>query len=239
MKFWQVLAVLLVVSCPYAFGQDTIKLLRPVWQSLGGAERASIQQRYVVDVRDPAAYGLVMDNQGVDISTAGTTGGAALGGALANAAYIDRALSPSNIYSAKTQLAAGILGAIIGSSLDKPAIQQYHFRYALKLQGGEITYRESVQGDPFRHPMGMCLELATLSPAPQTLCTQTTADVRKAYLVLPSTEAIPGTQQDTVPNSQEVTVAPAVSGRVDCKLGNLAPVSTTLEKCNSIGGKPL
>jgi hypothetical protein len=218
-------------------------VLRPVWQSLSAAERASIQKRHVVDVRDAAAYGLVIDNQGVDVSTPGTTGGAVLGSAVANAAYVDRAFNPSNNYSAKTHLAATILGAVIGSSLDKPGVQQYHFRYALKLHDGEISYRESVQGSPFRHPAGMCLELLTLSPVPQVLCTQTVADVRKTYLVNPADAEAPAVTPvaalGTARVPQEPSVAPPVGDKVDCKLGNLAPVSLTPEKCNAIGGKPL
>jgi len=238
-----VAAVLALVVCGCAHGQDTVKVLRPVWQSLSAAERASIQKRHVVDVRDADAYGLVIDNQGVDVSTPGTTGGAVLGSAVANAAYVDRAFNPSNNYSAKTHLAATILGAVIGSSLDKPGVQQYHFRYALKLRDGEITYRESVQGSPFRHPAGVCLELLTLSPVPQVLCTQTVADVRKTYLMNPAEAGAPTvtvvTPLETTRVSQESTVVPPGGNKIDCKLGNLAPVSTTPEKCTSIGGKPL
>lgn len=239
----QLAAALTLVACGHVYGQDTVKVLRPVWESLSAAERASIQKRHVVDVRESSAFGLVIDNQGVDVSTPGTTGGAALGSAVANATYVDRAFSPSNNYSAKTHLAATILGAVIGSSLDKPGVQQYHFRYALKLHDGEISYRESVQGGPFRHPVGMCLELLTLSPVPQVLCTQTVADVRKTYLMSPADSAAPTVTPvaplETARVPQEPAVAPPVGDKIDCKLGNLAPVSTTPDKCNAIGGKTL
>lgn len=231
------------MACGCVYGQDTVKVLRPVWQALSAAERASIQKRHVVDVREASAYGQVIDNQGVDVSTPGTTGGAVLGSAVANATYVDRAFNPSNNYSAKTHLAATILGAVIGSSLDRPAMQQYHFRYALRLHDGEIGYRESVQGGPFRHPVGMCLELLTLTPAPQVLCTQTVADVRKTYLMSTADVEVPTVTLvaplETTRAPQEPAVVPPVGDKIDCKLGNLAPVSTTPEKCYSIGGKPL
>lgn len=221
------------------------KILRPVWAALGEAERASIQQRYVADLQDASGYGLVIDNQGVDVSTPGTTSGAQLGSAVANAAYIDRAFSPSHNYSAKTQLAVGLLGAIVGSALDRPAVRQYHFRYALKLRDGEIAYRDIVQGEPFRHPAGICLDLRSLTPAPQTLCTQTVADVRKTYLeglasgVLSSVAVqAPAISDAAVPPVPQPVSAPPAD-RVDCKVGNLAPISTTPDKCNAIGGRPL
>ena len=59
-------------------------------------------------------YGIVIDNQGVNESSAGTNGGALLGSALGNAAYIDRSFRPGNNYSAVTQLGVGIFGAILG-----------------------------------------------------------------------------------------------------------------------------
>lgn len=153
--------------CVGANAQESIKILRQAWKDISIDERNTIQQKYSVDLRDGNAYGLIIDNQGVNESTPGTSGGAVLGGAVGNAMYIDRAFKPGGNYSATTQLAAGILGAVIGSSLDKPANAQFHFRYALKLSSGDIVYRDSIQLDSFRHPAGMCLELSTLSPASQ------------------------------------------------------------------------
>lgn len=228
----------LLISMP-AWCQQTIKILQPAWSALSAEERATIQKNHVVDLRDPAGYALIIDNQGVNESTPGTNGGAILGGAVANAAYIDRAFKPGNNYSATSQLAVGLLGAVIGASLDKQAVQQYHFRYAVKRHDGEIEYRDSVQGDAFRHPAGMCLELANLSPAPQALCTQTIADIRKTYLAAASSQMVPAARQDAVLPTQSPTSPPAILGQVSCKLGNLAPVLTTIEKCNAIGGTPI
>lgn len=228
--------------CTYVYGQTTVKVLQPIWQELSEFERATIQQRFVVDVRDASAYGMVIDNQGINVSTPKTTAGAVLGSAVANATYIDRAFNPSNNYSAKTQLAVGILGAVFGSSLDKPAVQQYRYRYALRLHNGEISYQESVQSDPFRHPVGMCIDLKNISPAPQILCTQTAADIRKAYIEIveaKSTHAASSTPLEKSNSIQVPIMTPLVMSNVDCKLGNLAPISITPEKCNAIGGTPL
>lgn len=233
-----VVALSMLLALP-VWAQQTIKILQPAWRALTAEERTTIQQRHVVDLRDPAAYALIIDNQGVNESTAGTNVGAVLGGAVGGALYIDRALKPGNNYSAGAQLAVGLLGGLIGSTLDKPAVPQYHFRYTLKHHDGEIEYRDSVQGDAFRHSTGICLEIASMSPASQSLCTQTTADVRKTYLVVAKTEVSPVMRQDVENSTRAPLASPPASSHVECKLGDLAPVSTTPEKCNAIGGKPL
>ena len=222
-----------------ASAPQAIKVLQSAWDALSTEERATLQQKYVIDLRDPSAYALTIDNQGVNESTVGTNDGAVLGGVVGSALYIDRAFKPGNNYSVGAQLAAGLLGAMIGSALDKPAVQQYHFRYAIKRHDGEIEYRDSVQSDAFRHPAGMCVELATLSPASQGLCTQTAGDVRKKYLSDASAQVSPAIQQGAAQRPKETLATPSALGQIDCKLGNLAPVSTTPEKCNAIGGKPL
>ena len=93
-----------------------------------------------------------------------------VGSALGSAAYIDRAFRPGNNYSAVAQLGAGLLGAIVGAQLDRRAVSQYRFRYALRRRDGEIVYGDSVQQDAFRHPVGMCLRITDLLPVSQTLC---------------------------------------------------------------------
>lgn len=231
------LAFFAALICTNASAQDAIKVVRTAWAALSNSERSTIQQKHMVDVRDPAAYGFIIDNQGVNESSLGTNSGAALGAAIGNAAYIDRAFKPGNNYSAGAQLAVGLLGAVIGSATDRPALAQFHFRYALKYHNGEIGYHDSVQGDAFRHPLGICLEIARLTPAPQTMCSQTVDDLRRLYLAA----APPNAAKDGVATVPAAAMAPALSqpdpaSRIECKLRNLAPFTTTIEKCESIGG---
>ena len=115
-------------------------------------------------------YGKVIDAQGLDQSSPGTTGRAAIGSALGSAAYIDNAFRPGNNYSAVAQLGAGLFGAILGAQLDRRPVNQYRIRYALRRSDGEIVYGDAVQQDPFRHPVGMCLRIVDLQPVSQTLC---------------------------------------------------------------------
>ena len=229
-----VVGLCVLVSCMCASAQQTIQVLKPAWEGLAPEDKAEIQKSKIIDLRDVNDYAVIIDNQGVNESNPGTQGGAVLGGARANAAYIDRALKPQNNYSAKNQLAIGILGALIGSTLDAPATSQFHFRYALRRSDGEIEYRDIVQSDSFRHPVGICIELATVRPVSQTMCGQTSDDLRRVHLAMQApASAKKMTHDSTQPNFDNPPDKPL---QVQCKLRDLAPVLTSAEKCKLIQG---
>lgn len=102
-----------------------------VWEALAASEQAQISSTYEIRLVKPEKYGLIVDIQGADQSTPGTNAGAALGGAVASAAYIDNALQGGN-YSAGGHLAIGLLGAALGSSMDRAPTTQFQFRYTVK-----------------------------------------------------------------------------------------------------------
>lgn len=231
------LAALAALALSSAHAQ-TIVVSSQSWEGLTVEERAAIQSRYVVDTRDGSTYGEIVDAQGIDLSTPGTNSGAALGAAIGNAAYIDRALKPDNNYSAKTQLAAILLGAVVGSALDTPAQAQYKFRYALRMQSGDIEYRDVLQSDPFRHAPGVCLDLNSVQKVPQSLCAAGPDSLRARYLkdvTLRQTPppALPATAEAT---SSEASKSDSI---IQCKPKNLAAISTTREKCLIINGEIL
>ena len=212
-----------------------IVVSRSAWDGLTADERAAIQSRHIVDARDSSNYGEVVDAQGLDQSTPGTNGGAALGAAIGNAAYVDRAFKPDNNYSAKTQLAAILLGAAIGSALDKPAQAQFRFRYAIRMISGDIEYREIIQTEPFRHPAGVCIDLNSLEKVPQSLCISSADGLRSRYLK-DSAAKTPNTPPQT-PDAPEYSLKSENS--IQCKPKNLAAITTTREKCLLINGEIL
>lgn len=234
-------ALLTLVMIPLAHAQHA-KVSRLAWDGLTQEERAAIQAGNVVELYEHGTFGLVIDAQGADRSDPGTNAGALLGSVGAQAAYIDRAFSGSNNYSALTQLGMGILGGVLGSALDRPASQKYQFRYALRLSNGEIQYADAMSSDPFRHPPGVCLSLPDLRPMAQTVCGHGPDELRRAYLGTAALQAAPAPAQP-VSTSQPAPVvvtlpqadAPA-TGALSCRIGALPPVSTTAEKCSAIGG---
>jgi hypothetical protein len=233
--------------------QSLLVVTPTVWAALAQDEKDSIQKRYLVQVPDAESFGVILDTQGVNESTPGTTAGAELGSAVASATYIDKAINNQN-YSAKSHLGLAILGGLLGSALDKPAVQQFHYRYAVKFLSGNVKYFDVVSSDPFRHPAGVCVLLPTVTLASeQGLCTQTLAMFRARYLGLASAPAPAGAPALFQPQPEGTdlpaagqpaqSVPPAAAPLlpmpelVSCKLGTLAPVRTTAQKCALINGR--
>lgn len=221
--------------------QELIKISQSAWLALAPSERAVIQQKHIVELVEQNTFGTIIDNQGVNESTAGTNGGAVLGGAFANAAYVDNAIKGGN-YSAKNQLAAGILGAVLGSTLDSKPNAQYHYRYAVKLESGDIKYFDETKSDPFRHPVGVCVSVPDIALIEQQLCTQTATVLRTTYLHISATQAIDNMQSaHSITGEKSVAKGVALDAGspptyINCKLGTLAPVRTSVEKCALING---
>lgn len=132
------------------------------------AERARVaklpeaeQQRYWAEafrrsVESETTRGVIMSAQIVDRSRPGTTGGAAVGATLAQAIYIDSASWQS--YRATNQLAAGILGALVGSSVDQRPAVMFQKVYFIRTVSGEVRRVDEQSSDPVTYPVGACLE---------------------------------------------------------------------------------
>lgn len=223
-----------------ATAQQLIKVSQSAWLELTSTERELIQKKYIIDLADQDAFGVIIDNQGVNESTSGTTLGANLGGSIANAAYIDNAIKGGN-YSAKNQLAIGIIGAILGSTLDSRPNARYHYRYTVKLSNGNIKYIDEVTSDPFRHSVGICVSLPNIALINQQLCTQSASILRSMYLDFPATKVPTVLALEPVARSENVTPTlrsdtGALQPLINCKLGTLASVKTSAEKCELIKG---
>lgn len=156
-------------------------LTEPVWEALGTDERSQIEAAHEVRLVPPQGYGTIIDVQGADQSTPGTNAGAAIGGAVASAAYIDNAFRGGN-YSAGGHLAIGLLGAALGSSMDRAPTSQFQFRYTVKQGDGEIQYFDEVKSTSFRHSVGVCVLLPSLTLVSQQVCQQTVESARSRFL---------------------------------------------------------
>lgn len=170
-----------------------------LWGQLGESERVSILEVYDVRVLPSDAYGLIIDAQGQDQSSAGTNTGAALGGAVASAAYLDHAFRGGNSYSAGAGLAIGLLGAVIGSTMDRPATAQYQFRYTVQHGDGEIAYFDELKSSAFRHSVGVCILTPSLTLVSQQVCKQTKESLRARYLAKHQAQPLEVAQQEQSP----------------------------------------
>lgn len=234
-------AFVVTLACfasPLASAQSTVKVAEPVWSKLAQPERDNLQKAYQVDVIDAKSYGVIIDHQAVDESTDGTTVGAQLGSAIGNATYVDNAIK-SRSYSARNQLAAGLLGAIIGSLLDSKPNPQFHVRYAVRLGNGDVRYIDEIKQEPFRHPIGICVSVPDMALIDQALCNQTVETLRTLPLSTqapePATIAPLATGEKSPEQRPTVAELPNLA-QINCKLGQHAPVKTTAEKCRQVRG---
>lgn len=114
------------------------------------------------------AVGTLVSHQIVDMSKPGTTIGTQLGSAIAQAAYIDQARFGN--YSAVTQIGAGLVGAVIGSSLDKSAQKGFLINYGIKLMDGSVKAILNRSVDGIAAPIGQCVFVSDATEAPPNLC---------------------------------------------------------------------
>jgi hypothetical protein len=115
--------------------------------------------------------GVILSAQHVDESRPGTRTGAAFGAAIGQAAYIDS--TSWRTYRASSQLAAGLLGAMLGSALDQRPTKQYLKVYFVKTPTGETKRIDERAKDAILLPVGACIEYREpfhLVLAPDTLC---------------------------------------------------------------------
>ena len=154
-----------------------------IWDELSEAEKISITADYDVKILSSDSFGIITDVQGTDHSTPGTNAGASLGGAVASAAYLDRSLRGNN-YSAGGALAIGLLGAAIGSTMDSGPSSKFQFRYTVKLGDGDIQYFDEIKSTSFRHSVGVCILVPSLTLISQKVCNQTIESVRGKYIFL-------------------------------------------------------
>lgn len=158
-------------------------ITKSIWDKLSEAEKISITADYDINILSPDSFGIITDVQGADQSTPGTNAGAALGGAVASAAYLDRGLRGGN-YSAGGALAIGLLGAALGSTMDSGPSSKFQFRYTVKLDDGEIQYFDEIKSTSFRHSVGVCVLVPSLTLISQKICNQTIESIREKYLAV-------------------------------------------------------
>lgn len=171
-----------------------------------------------------AGVGKVVSVQVLDRSRQGTSVGAQLGAAYGQAAYIDRSISSRN-YSATGQVSAGLIGAIVGSALDKRPESKYLLNYGAQLPDGTITGVIVSSPDGISAPIGQCIFTNDALQAPSYLCSDTIVDFLKRT-------ADAGRSKGDSPPQQR-------SAGVKCKISEIATLTLNLEECRRLGGEVL
>lgn len=166
--------VVMFTSSPQSFAQSNVALTinQLLWAQFSLSERTTLLEKFSgLELIPTDSVGVIQSVQIVNRSTAGTTSGAALGSALGEAIYIDKAFSGGgNNYSATTQLGVGLLGALLGSSLDSSAKSKFIFSYGVRTVAGDVKEVRVESGDEFTRPVGQCVKLPQVVPAPADHC---------------------------------------------------------------------
>jgi len=209
------------------------------WAALNQQQRDLVSTRYAVEVADKGRFAKIINVQGVNESTPGTTGGAQLGGAFGQAQYIDNA-NWSN-YSARNQLGAGIVGALLGSTLDAPARTMHRIVYTLKSSDGSVSVIEKVSQSPIYVAPGLCVDTASFKPVSDGLCEDVLPPEIRSVIGQadnPTTSKTGGQSGTSLPVPSKPAAPQAIPrGEVVlCRLGSTSSVSTTVEKCLQAGG---
>lgn len=152
--------------------KDTYIVRQSVWNGLPEKAREQITRDYRINLRPDADYGVVMDVQTVDRSTAGSNAGSVIGSGVAQIAYVDRSFSNMN-YSPWAQVGFGLLGAIVGSAANTAPVEQYQHFYTIRRGNGELTKTDQTLNSPDRMAPGTCLQIDGFTQAPQRICEET------------------------------------------------------------------
>lgn len=156
---------------------------KALYALLDEQERSYLESRFSVRTFADEDFGVVTDRQVHHEMTSGNKAGSALGAALASGAYVDRSFAgaPSSWrYSASDHVATQIVGAAVGGALlDKESSEQYRFRYAIRTQSGKLIQRDDVSSAAIGQSMGSCVDIATMKPLQEDLCSETLEELRK------------------------------------------------------------
>ena len=179
LKIFYIFLILMISGVASAQQKESstaaIKISSSLWGEFSKDEQVLIVSRFPeMEIVSSENIGVIQSAQIADRSTTGSNRGAILGSAVGQAAYIDRAFSNSGSnYSAVTQLGVGILGAMLGSSLDSKPQRSFVINYAVKSVDGQIKEVRQQSADEFTKLVGQCVSIPDLNTISNLLCSDT------------------------------------------------------------------
>lgn len=166
------------------------------------------------------SVGKLVSHQVIDKSKPSSIAGAQLGAAVGQAAYIDQSFRRSN-YSAVGQVGAGLVGAVVGSSLDRPAETRFLINYGIETMDGTVKGLLTSSLDGIASPNGQCVFASDATEAPNYLCTDTLV----GFLQRTKKFNVVGVTPDNV------------GLQVRCKIDGVGALSLSREDCGRLGGQ--
>ena len=215
---------------------DILNISASIWAALTQPEQDTLKKLYLVSVAENSRYGTIVDVQGIDESTPGSNSGSELGARVGSAIYTN---SNTKNYSSSANAGAALLGAVIGSALNTPAVNQYHFRYTIRDGAGGVAQFDQLAREPFHQPIGMCVLLPSVSAVSSAFCDADVATFRRTYLTVQATPGaawlVPAGVQ-TAPKVGQLA-PPGSDDLVRCKIGMSGVISVSRLRCNEAQGE--
>lgn len=166
------------------------------------------------------SVGIIRTHQVIDKSTLGSSAGAQLGSAVAQAAYIDRSFGNRN-YSALGQLSAGMLGALIGSTLNTSPQSRYLINYGVELRDGTMKGVLKLSSDGIAAPAGQCVFSGDIEEAPRYLCNDSIAAfIARAKRQAPAINVIEAGKPRDLVNCKIDGIGALRLSEADCRKSN-------------------
>ena len=147
---------------------------KKIWNLLSEEEKNQISGKYAIALYPDDEYGIITDAQTMNRSRAGSTAMSETGSLVGQSAYIDNTSWGS--YSALKQVGFGILGGLLGNTMDRPAKISYETRYTIRLLNGEIIEKARYGSSGFYMAPGRCVNAHTLSPVEIKFCAGTSLE---------------------------------------------------------------
>ena len=208
-------------------GNLDIQITQHLWDQFSKDERVAILSKFpTMEIISSESIGIIQSAQLVDRSTQGTNSGAVLGSVIGQAAYIDRSFTGSNnSYSATTHLGVGILGAMLGSTLDNKAQRRFIINYGVKTLDGQVREQRVSSPDEFTKPVGQCVRFPEIITSEISLCT----DDKNSFLGRIS--AIAKAPNDAIVSRENSGL------NVKCNLPGIGMMSLEKNACLQMDGK--
>lgn len=218
-----------------AGAESLLHIQKNIWDDLTIDEKKLISNNYFVSVVENNRYGKIISSHIENNSYINNNSMSNLGSVVGQASYID---DNWDNYSAKEQVLAGVLGALVGSALDKKTDINMSVTYTVEFLDGSVKDIRNSQKNSHIYGVGVCLDLHRMKSANSLYCNNDHIDdilseldrnkYNDANQILEQNQKYSTVQDNEQENTHNITV--------NCKLGNGAPFTTTKSKCIKVKG---
>jgi hypothetical protein len=217
--------------------ESLLHIPKSVWDGLTIDEKKVISNNHFVSLVENNRYGRIISSHIENNSYINNNSMSNLGSVVGQASYID---DNWDNYSAKEQVLAGVLGALVGSALDKKTDIKMTVTYTIEFLDGSVKDVRNNQKDSHIYGVGVCLDLNSMRSANSLYCNRNHINEILSKLDR-NKDADTNQTPEQDKKSSTVHVQDGRQGNthditVNCKLGNGTPFTTTKSKCMKVKG---